>query len=128
MQQMVHERTKEDLLLLRNKGQTFLCNQHYCFFKGETKIKAGKDCVLKTILTRFFYIDKINHTTGVNKGSWTYTALTTLLAWVQKTPVISLRLESQPRAQNDPAPQITYEHQSWEYLKKKNLYYVSLIY
>lgn len=54
MQQMVHERTKEDLLLLRNKGQTLLCNQHYCFFKGETKIKAGKDCVLKTILTKVF--------------------------------------------------------------------------
>ena len=80
MQQTVHERTKEDLLVLRNKGQTLLCNLHYWFFKGEPKIKAGKDCVLKAFLPNLFYTDKINQTTGDNQGPWTYTALTTLLA------------------------------------------------
>lgn len=54
MQQRVHERTKEDLLALRNKGQTLLCNLHYWFFNGETKIKAGKDSVLKAVLTKVF--------------------------------------------------------------------------
>ena len=45
---------KKNLLVLRNKGQPVLCNLHYCFFKGETKIKAEKDYVLETVLTKVF--------------------------------------------------------------------------
>lgn len=96
MQQMVHERTKEDLLVLRNKGQTLLCNLHDCFFKGETNIKAGKDCVLKTVLTKVFLhrqdkshnwrqqrildIHRANHTACLNmehSGYITYTRVPT---------------------------------------------------